>query len=73
MSESDLPAERVRSRERLSALMDGEADRDLVQAVCRQWRQDEDDRAQWHAYHRIGDVLRGLRHMACELPRGQSA
>ena len=49
MSESDLPAERVRSRERLSALMDGEADRDLVQAVCRQWRQDEDDRAQWHA------------------------
>ncbi len=58
MSESDLPAERVRSRERLSALMDGEADRDLVQAVCRQWRQDEDDRAQWHAYHLIGDVLR---------------
>jgi len=58
MSESDLPAERVRSRERLSALMDGEADRDLVQSVCRQWRQDEDDRAQWHAYHLIGDVLR---------------
>ncbi|KDB52216.1 hypothetical protein X805_21940 [Sphaerotilus natans subsp. natans DSM 6575] len=58
MSESDLPAERVRSHERLSALMDGEADRDLVQAVCRQWRQDEDDRAQWHAYHLIGDVLR---------------
>ncbi|MGR6805518.1 sigma-E factor negative regulatory protein [Sphaerotilus natans] len=58
MSESDLPAERARSRERLSALMDGEADRDLVQAVCRQWRQDEDDRAQWHAYHLIGDVLR---------------
>ena len=30
MSESDLPAERVRSRERLSALMDGEADRDQM-------------------------------------------
>lgn len=58
MSEPDLPSERTRARERLSALMDGEADRELIAAVCSQWRQDEDDRAQWHAYHLIGDVLR---------------
>ncbi|MFM2340668.1 MAG: hypothetical protein RLZZ592_321 [Pseudomonadota bacterium] len=58
MSEPDLSSDRTRARQRLSALMDGDGDRELIAAVCRQWRQDEDDRAQWHAYHLIGDVLR---------------
>lgn len=44
--------------ERLSALMDGQADEDAVRAVCRAWRDDSGGRQTWHAYHLIGDVLR---------------
>lgn len=43
-------------RECLSALMDGDAQA-LVDG-CTAWREDADARAQWHAYHLIGDVLR---------------
>jgi sigma-E factor negative regulatory protein RseA len=58
MIEPDLPPERTRARETLSALMDGECDHDGVLGACRSWRGDADARAQWHAYHLIGDVLR---------------
>lgn len=40
----------------LSALMDG--DDAALTAGCAAWRDDADARAQWHAYHLIGDVLR---------------
>lgn len=58
MIESDLPSDRARARENLSALMDGECDHASVVQACRRWRQDDDLRAQWHTYHLIGDVLR---------------
>lgn len=58
MIEPDLPSDRARARETLSALMDGECDHDGVLQACRSWRHDADARAQWHTYHLIGDVLR---------------
>ena len=58
MTESDLPEDQTRARERLSSLMDGDCSTDAVASACRHWRQDADARAQWHAYHLIGDVLR---------------
>ena len=58
MTESDLPEDQTRARERLSSLMDGDCSADAVASACRHWRQDADARAQWHAYHLIGDVLR---------------
>jgi sigma-E factor negative regulatory protein RseA len=68
MIESDLPEDqaraRARVREQLSALMDGDGAADSANAsasvarACRHWKQDSDARAQWHAYHLIGDVLR---------------
>ncbi|MEY8877988.1 MAG: sigma-E factor negative regulatory protein, partial [Leptothrix sp. (in: b-proteobacteria)] len=42
----------------LSAVMDGEADGEAVERVSRAWRQDGRTRADWQAYHLIGDVLR---------------
>jgi sigma-E factor negative regulatory protein RseA len=45
-------------RQRLSLLLDGEADAGCAQALCRAWRDDGELRATWHAYHLIGDVLR---------------
>jgi sigma-E factor negative regulatory protein RseA len=48
----------TQSLERLSALMDGEADASAVQACSDAWRDDVASRAAWHAYHLIGDVLR---------------
>ena len=44
--------------ERLSTLMDGEADEACLRAGCAAWREDAAGRAAWHAYHLIGDVLR---------------
>ena len=40
----------------LSALMDGDAA--SAQPACALWRDDEDARRRWHAYHLVGDVLR---------------
>jgi sigma-E factor negative regulatory protein RseA len=48
----------TQSLERLSALMDGEADASALHACCDAWREDAAGRAAWHAYHLIGDVLR---------------
>jgi sigma-E factor negative regulatory protein RseA len=42
----------------LSALLDGELDEASVGAACADWREREDARASWHAYHLIGDVMR---------------
>ena len=44
--------------ERLSALVDGELDADAVAHACARWRESEAQRASWHAYQLIGDVLR---------------
>lgn len=45
-------------RERLSRLVDGDADPDDVALLCRRWSDDEQSRSAWHEYHLIGDVLR---------------
>jgi sigma-E factor negative regulatory protein RseA len=58
MTEPDLPEDRTCARAQLSSLMDGDSTSDAVAASCRHWKQDADARAQWHAYHLIGDVLR---------------
>lgn len=46
------------SRERLSALVDGELERGDVDVACGAWRADAEVRRTWHAWHAIGDVLR---------------
>ena len=46
------------TRERLSALVDGELDRADVDAACVDWRVDAELRRTWHAWHAIGDALR---------------
>ena len=43
-------------RQAMSALVDG--DDTLVDQACRAWRDDAGARADWHAYHLIGEVLR---------------
>ncbi|MEO8310560.1 MAG: sigma-E factor negative regulatory protein [Caldimonas sp.] len=46
------------SRERLSALVDGELDSAGAAASCGGWAQNQELRGDWHAWHLIGDVLR---------------
>ncbi|MEO8151907.1 MAG: sigma-E factor negative regulatory protein [Rhizobacter sp.] len=46
------------SMDDLSSLMDGDLEGAAVDRVCGQWREDTETRAQWHAFHLIGDVLR---------------
>ena len=46
------------TRERLSALADGELDAAAATALCASWGSDAQLRADWHAWHLIGDVLR---------------
>jgi sigma-E factor negative regulatory protein RseA len=46
------------ARERLSALVDGELESQVVVQACTAWRDDAGHRATWHAYQLIGDVLR---------------
>src|SRR5574343_695773 len=58
MTERPDPRDRAALAERLSALSDGELPDDEVAAACRAWRDDAGCRAQWHAHHLIGDVLR---------------
>lgn len=45
-------------RQALSDLMDGAVDSGGVARACAAWREDGDARADWYAYHLIGDVLR---------------
>ena len=56
MNHSELPAGSARAA--MSALMDGELDESQVASLCTAWRTDRQCRADWHAYHLIGDVLR---------------
>lgn len=53
-------------RQRLSELVDGEADARQAQDACRAWRDDAALRERWHTYQLIGDVLRSddLAHSA---------
>lgn len=52
------PGSTPTSRERLSALLDGELDPHGVRQACDRWRDDADSRSTWHAYRLIGDTLR---------------
>jgi sigma-E factor negative regulatory protein RseA len=47
-------------RSALSAAMDGQAD--ACDAACHAWRGDARWRADWHAYHLIGDLMRSDEH-----------
>lgn len=44
--------------ETLSALADGEGDAAALSRACEDWRDSGSVRADWHAFHLIGDVLR---------------
>ena len=46
------------SRERLSALADGETGGSASAAACASWHAEEEARRDWHAWQLIGDVLR---------------
>lgn len=50
--------DRDTNRQDLSALMDGAADGGAMARALGAWRDDVQCRADWHAYHLIGDVLR---------------
>lgn len=45
-------------RQALSDLMDGAVDAGAAARACASWREDGQSRADWYAYHVIGDVLR---------------
>ena len=45
-------------RQALSSLMDGDLPAGELAGVIARFREDDDLRADWHAYHLIGDVLR---------------
>ena len=51
-------ADGAAARERLSALVDGELEANIVAQACAAWRDDAAQRSSWHAYQLIGDVLR---------------
>jgi sigma-E factor negative regulatory protein RseA len=51
-------------RAALSALMDGDAN--ASEEACRAWRSNAAARADWHAYHLIGDLMRSDEHRADE-------
>jgi sigma-E factor negative regulatory protein RseA len=51
-------------RAALSALMDG--DPSVIDEACRAWRGNAAARADWHAYHLIGDLMRSDEHRADE-------
>ncbi len=56
MSSDDTTNQRLRQRQALSSLVDGDgAQADLA---CRAWRDDAAARADWHAYHLIGETMR---------------
>ena len=46
------------ARERLSALVDGELEANVIAQACAAWRDETEQRSTWHAYQLIGDVLR---------------
>ena len=48
----------AQARQVLSSLMDSDLAPDQLPQVVAAWQQDADQRATWHCYHLIGDVLR---------------
>jgi sigma-E factor negative regulatory protein RseA len=56
------PSPEQQQRAALSAMMDGDAT--AGDDACRAWRGDAACRADWHAYHLIGDVMRSDEHRA---------
>ena len=58
MTPPDTPTDHSDSWRALSALLDGEADEADRAMACGVWRADAHARAQWHAWHLIGDVMR---------------
>jgi sigma-E factor negative regulatory protein RseA len=52
------PAGSDAAHERLSALVDGELDRNDADRACDSWRDEAAARRSWHTYQLIGDVLR---------------
>jgi len=55
---SEFARDDDRHLEALSALGDGQADRDELDASCEAWHSSAELRRRWHAYALIGDVLR---------------
>ena len=48
----------AQARQVLSSLMDCDLAPDQLPQVVASWQQDAEQRATWHCYHLIGDVLR---------------
>jgi sigma-E factor negative regulatory protein RseA len=55
---SNAPMDEAASRERLSALVDGELDAGDCAVACAHWRGSVEVRSEWHTWQLIGDVLR---------------
>lgn len=53
---SDDTTNRMQQRQALSALLDGEGEH--ADQACKAWREDASVRADWHAYHLIGELMR---------------
>jgi len=52
----DDATSRLLQRQALSALVDGDGEH--LEQACRAWREDATARADWHAYHLIGESMR---------------
>ena len=57
-SQHDAPGDPAQRRQILSAAADGDANAAMLQQAAQWWRDDEQARQTWHAYHLIGDVMR---------------
>lgn len=57
-SSPDLGSSAQRQRQALSSLIDGDLPAGEVAGIVAGFREDDQLRADWHAYHLIGDVLR---------------
>lgn len=55
---SDVRQRDAAEAERLSALLDAEVGAAEAGTLCKSWQSDAELRAEWHAWHVIGDVLR---------------
>jgi sigma-E factor negative regulatory protein RseA len=60
MSHPEAPSDAADDEPRLwlSRLADGDCDGTVAPRACASWRQDAAQRATWHEYHLIGDLLR---------------
>jgi sigma-E factor negative regulatory protein RseA len=58
----DDATNQLRRRQALSALVDGDGEQ--AEQACRAWRDDAAARADWHAYHLIGEAMRS-EHLSC--------